>query len=223
MYRTIPKTVFPRHTLHPPAPVRPPFVIPAPFRHSGESRNPEDTFPLDPGFRRGDEGGRRGDVRARRGDEGGAPAEAGIPPQNSRLRGNDDRVGSSRMSFPFPSSDLRVRVSLNGRTGNAKRILGSVSVRHRLRAVLPSPPAGRSRQVRERQRVVVSTVGQERRSRRRIQRRCSRWTEIRSLVQTVEKPADDGALHGPRRYDVEFPNRAVYITVKNAACKKTEN
>ena len=27
-----------------------------PLRHSGESRNPEDPFPLDPGFRRGDEG-----------------------------------------------------------------------------------------------------------------------------------------------------------------------
>ena len=26
-----------------------------PLRHSGESRNPEDTFPLDPGFRRGGE------------------------------------------------------------------------------------------------------------------------------------------------------------------------
>ena len=39
----------------------------------------------------------------------------------------------------------------------------------------------------------------------------------------AEKPAYDGALHGPRRYDVEFLNRAVYVTLKNEACKKTEN
>ena len=69
-----------------------PFVPPPPsgplrhsgsFRHSGESRNPEDTFPLGPDFRRG--------------DEGGASAEAGIHPLNSRFHGNDDRVGSSSM------------------------------------------------------------------------------------------------------------------------------
>ena len=45
---------------------------PAPFRHSGESRNPEDTFPLDPGFRQGDEGRRRG-------DKGGVGATRGRP------------------------------------------------------------------------------------------------------------------------------------------------
>ena len=39
----------------------------------------------------------------------------------------------------------------------------------------------------------------------------------------AEKPADDGDLHGPRRHDAEFLNRAVYVTLKNDACKKTEN
>ena len=29
--------------------------------------------------------------------------------------------------------------------------------------------------------------------------------------------------HGPRRYDAEFLNRAVYVTLKNDVCKKTEN
>ena len=53
MYKTISKTVFPRHTPSVPLPPS------GPLRHSGESRNPEDTFPLDPGFRRGDEGGLR--------------------------------------------------------------------------------------------------------------------------------------------------------------------
>ena len=42
-------------------------------------------------------------------------------------------------------------------------------------------------------------------------------------AMTVEKPADNGVLHGPRRYDAEFLNRAVYVTLKNDACKKTEN
>ena len=56
---------FPLPFLHPP-PRPAPFVIPAPLchsgplRHSGASRNPEDTFPPDPGFRRGDEGRPRG-------------------------------------------------------------------------------------------------------------------------------------------------------------------
>ena len=61
-----------------------PFVPPppsGPLRHSGASRNPEDTFPLGPGFRRGDEGG----------------AEAGIHLLDSRFYGNNDRVGSSSM------------------------------------------------------------------------------------------------------------------------------
>ena len=50
LYKAIPKTIFPRHT--------PLFALPpsAPLRRSGESRNPEDTFSLSPGFRRGDEG-----------------------------------------------------------------------------------------------------------------------------------------------------------------------
>ena len=42
-------------------------------------------------------------------------------------------------------------------------------------------------------------------------------------AMTTEKPADNDVLHGPRRYDVEFLNRAVYIPLKNDACKKTEN
>lgn len=42
-------------------------------------------------------------------------------------------------------------------------------------------------------------------------------------AMTAEKPADNGDLHGPRRYNAEFLNRAVYITLKNDACKKTEN
>ena len=31
----------------------------------------------------------------------GAPTEAGLPPLDSGLRGNDDRVGSSNRSFPI--------------------------------------------------------------------------------------------------------------------------
>ena len=42
-------------------------------------------------------------------------------------------------------------------------------------------------------------------------------------AMTAEKPADNGVLPGPRRYDAEFLNRAVYITLKNDACKKTED
>ena len=42
-------------------------------------------------------------------------------------------------------------------------------------------------------------------------------------AMTAEKPADNGVLQGPRRYDAEFLNRAVYITLKNDVCKKTEN
>ena len=42
-------------------------------------------------------------------------------------------------------------------------------------------------------------------------------------AMTTEKPADNGVLHGPRRYDAEFLNRAVYVTLKNDVCKKTEN
>ncbi len=42
-------------------------------------------------------------------------------------------------------------------------------------------------------------------------------------AMTAEKPADNGVLHGPRRYDAEFLNRAVYVTLKNDVCKKTEN
>ena len=67
-----------------------PFVPPppsGPLRHSGASRNPEDTFPLDLDFRRGDERGR--------------PAEAGLHPLDSRFHGNDDRVGSSSYGIPF--------------------------------------------------------------------------------------------------------------------------
>ena len=52
------------------------FFLVIPLRHSGESRNPEDTFPLDPGFRRG--------------DEEDIPAKAGIHPLDFRFRGNDD-------------------------------------------------------------------------------------------------------------------------------------
>ena len=40
-----------------PPPPSGPLRHSGPGRHSGASRNPEDTFPLDPGFRRGDEGG----------------------------------------------------------------------------------------------------------------------------------------------------------------------
>ena len=40
---------------------------------------------------------------------------------------------------------------------------------------------------------------------------------------TAEKQADDGALHGPRRDDTQFPNRAVYIALKNGVCRKTES
>ena len=39
----------------------------------------------------------------------------------------------------------------------------------------------------------------------------------------AEKPADDDALHGPRRDDAQFPNRAAYIALKNGVCRKTEN
>ena len=42
-------------------------------------------------------------------------------------------------------------------------------------------------------------------------------------AMTAEKPADNGVLQGPRRYDAEFLNRAVYVTLKNDVCKKTEN
>lgn len=42
-------------------------------------------------------------------------------------------------------------------------------------------------------------------------------------AMTAEKPADNGVLRGPRRYDAEFLNRAVYVTLKNDVCKKTEN
>ena len=42
-------------------------------------------------------------------------------------------------------------------------------------------------------------------------------------AMTAEKPADNGVLPGPRRYDAEFLNRAVYVTLKNDACKKTED
>lgn len=42
-------------------------------------------------------------------------------------------------------------------------------------------------------------------------------------AMTAEKPADNGVLNGPRRYDAEFLNRAVYVTLKNDVCKKTEN
>ena len=40
---------------------------------------------------------------------------------------------------------------------------------------------------------------------------------------TAEKPADDGALHGPRRDDTQLPNRAVYIALKNDVGRKTEH
>ena len=56
-----------------------PFVPPVPsgpLRHSGESRNPEDTFPLDPGFRRGNEWGCRGDEGA----GGSRSPSSGFPP-----------------------------------------------------------------------------------------------------------------------------------------------
>lgn len=33
----------------------------------------------------------------------------------------------------------------------------------------------------------------------------------------------DGASHGPQRYDVEFPNRAVYVILKNVICKWTDS
>ena len=42
-------------------------------------------------------------------------------------------------------------------------------------------------------------------------------------AMTAEKPADNGVLPGPRRYDAEFLNRAVHVTLKNDACKKTED
>lgn len=42
-------------------------------------------------------------------------------------------------------------------------------------------------------------------------------------AMTAEKPADNGVLNGPRRYHAEFLNRAVYVTLKNDVCKKTEN
>ena len=42
-------------------------------------------------------------------------------------------------------------------------------------------------------------------------------------AMTAEKPADNGVLPGPRRYDAEFLNRAVYVTLKNDACKKPED
>lgn len=42
-------------------------------------------------------------------------------------------------------------------------------------------------------------------------------------AMTAEKPADNGVLPGPRRYNAEFLNRAVYVTLKNDVCKKTEN
>lgn len=42
-------------------------------------------------------------------------------------------------------------------------------------------------------------------------------------AMTAEKPVDNGVLPGPRRYDAEFLNRAVYVTLKNNACKKTEH
>ena len=56
MDKAIPKTVFPRQTPSSLPPVQLPSSF-RPLRHSGESRNPEDTFPLGPGFRRGDERG----------------------------------------------------------------------------------------------------------------------------------------------------------------------
>ena len=40
---------------------------------------------------------------------------------------------------------------------------------------------------------------------------------------TAEKPADDGALHGPRRDDTQLPNRAVYIALKNDVGRKTKH
>ena len=42
-------------------------------------------------------------------------------------------------------------------------------------------------------------------------------------AMTAEKPADNGVLPGPRRYNAEFLNRAVYVTLKNDVCKKTEH
>ena len=75
-YKAIPKTIFPRHTPSPPAPVRPPSS----FRRKPESRGHLSPRPrLSPGRR------------------GGTPAEAGIYPLDSRFRGNGDRVGSSSM------------------------------------------------------------------------------------------------------------------------------
>ena len=60
------------HPSVPPPPSGPP-------RHSGESRNPEDTFPLGPGFRRGDEWRGRGDEWRRRDDEEGRPGGSRRP------------------------------------------------------------------------------------------------------------------------------------------------
>ena len=92
-----------------------PFVSrprPAPFRHSGASRNPGDPFPLGPGFA-GATGGGAGAMW-------GTTAEAGSPPLDSRLRGNDDQVGRQVGDSPMNvvlRKDDRVRRRMKRRRG----------------------------------------------------------------------------------------------------------